>query len=283
MATRGRIISVEPGTVRPPRYHLYAPDVCAAMPPLVFVPGSSGDPAAQFRALLPLARARQSALLVPDFRGRRFRGYQRLAAAGSGMASAWALRHTLADAALIGDMAFHRFDLAGFSGGAQFAHRYALFFPSDVCRLVVVAAGWYTWLDPDMPFPDGTSSAESSAGRPADLGGFLNIPMRVMVGEHDVVRDARLRTATRLDRLQGTNRVERAVRWAAHVTAAASGRGLGREVLVEYLPGTTHSFRTAMGRGGLGARMIKFLSEGAASGAPHASAGKGGRRCSSIA
>jgi len=40
--------------------------------------------------------------------------------------------------------------LFGFSGGGQFVHRYAAFYPERILRAVAGAAGWYLWPDKDL-------------------------------------------------------------------------------------------------------------------------------------
>ena len=58
---------------------------------------------------------------------------------------------------------FGRVDLVGFSGGAQFAHRFAMLYPGCVRRVVVAAAGWYTYIDPSRPFPLAAAPATPAA------------------------------------------------------------------------------------------------------------------------
>ena len=47
------------------------------------------------------------------------------------------------------------FYLFGFSGGAQFAHRYVLAHPDRVAAAGIGAAGWYTFPDSATPYPYG--------------------------------------------------------------------------------------------------------------------------------
>jgi pimeloyl-ACP methyl ester carboxylesterase len=86
-------------------------------------------------------------MLAPEFSHDRFPGYQRLDN-GRGLTRA--------------DLAFNRMlmslgsdlqvpgwtlDMFGYSGGAQFCHRYALCYPSRTRSLVPTGAGWYTFPD----------------------------------------------------------------------------------------------------------------------------------------
>jgi pimeloyl-ACP methyl ester carboxylesterase len=257
-ARGGFVISTTSGGVPRLRYHLCAPEGCTRHAPLVFVHGMSSKPVEQFKALLPYAMRRGTALLVPEFRRPELRGYQRLAGRDGRLEAAVAFDAVLADAADYLGMPFGTFDLAGFSGGAQFAHRYALMGTGKVRRLVVAAAGWYTYLDSARAFPYGVRSRNGSEKR-CDIRRFLELPVRVMVGEEDVKRSSNLRTTSRTDHEQGMHRLERALRWVDHLGGVARNQGMPSKVTLELLPQTTHSFREAMVRGQFGERLFRFL------------------------
>src|SRR5690606_11819874 len=98
--------------------------------------------------------------------------------------------------------------LFGYSGGAQFAHRFALLHPHRVDRLCVCAAGWYTWpADHEQSFPIGLGrrrSGGSDLGHLArsNLDRFLRLPVSVAVGERDDRPDALTRGGSEVDVLQ---------------------------------------------------------------------------------
>jgi pimeloyl-ACP methyl ester carboxylesterase len=240
--------------------HAYLPGEQAALPPIVLVHGAARRALEQFRTFIPFAAEADRVLLAPDFGDDRFVGFQQLAGREGSLSAAnefhRAISETAARLAVSGDQV----DLIGFSGGAQFAHRYAMLFPELVRRLVVVSAGWFTYLDAERPFPRGIGQSPATAGQTVDVEAFLRVPMRVMVGEKDLIRDPLLRTSPRMDRRQGFNRVVRANRWVQHLQAEASARGLRADVSLELLPDTAHSFRQAIARGGLGERALGFLS-----------------------
>lgn len=76
-----------------------------------------------------------------------------------------------------------RFQLYGFSAGAQFAHRYLLLTGAPRVDLVVAdSGGWYTLPDPTQDYPCGLGGAapEEEALRSA-----LGHPLVVDVGQHD--------------------------------------------------------------------------------------------------
>jgi pimeloyl-ACP methyl ester carboxylesterase len=248
-----------PSRSLPLGYRAFVPDGAAGGPPLVVVHGRSGRAARHFHAFLPAAIRLNLPVIVPTFDPDRFHGYQRLAGAEGPLAALRALHATLDDAHQALGVDTSHVDLLGFSGGAQFAHRHALLAPEQVRRLVVAAAGWYTLLDPARGFPYGTAAAPASGGVAADVDAFLRIPVHVLVGERDVVREASLRSSGAINRQQGPNRLTRALRWIDHVEDAARLRGVESCITFDLLPGCGHSFAEAVRRGSLVERALGFL------------------------
>lgn len=148
----------------------------------------------------------------------------------------------------------------GFSGGAQFAHRFALLHPERVSSLCLAAAGWYTMPDASRRYPYGVRTHPLGAAA-YDLDRYLAIDRHVFVGEDDVLRDASLRQSPRLDRDQGVNRVERARRWIERMDAASAARGaMPHRSTLDILPGLGHSFgRSARRKVDLPARVMSRL------------------------
>lgn len=227
--------------------------------PLVLVHGTGRGANRQFRAFLPTAIARGIPLIAPVFPPERFAGYQSLGGSDGPLAAMAAFVATLDDASSYLQVPTDRVDLLGFSGGAQFVHRFAMLAPSHVLRAVVVSAGWYTYLDDHRPFPRGVAPSDESGGRPVDIEAFLRIPVHVLVGERDVERDASLRTGESIDRRQGRDRLTRALRWMDHLEEAAHARGLRPAVSFDLLTDSGHSFSEAVARGGLVARAFDVL------------------------
>jgi pimeloyl-ACP methyl ester carboxylesterase len=240
----------------PLKYHLFLPAADTRRPLLVLVHGVSTEPETLVELLAVEAAKHGRPLMTPHFADDAFDEYQRLGPATSPLESARALVTALNEA-------FDRIgapqapvDLMGFSGGAQFVHRFGLFFPKLVRRLVIAAPGWYSWLDPDEPYPYGIGPSAASENLAPDVAAFLRIPKMVAVGEDDTKRDRQLRTG-RVD-AQGRNRLERARKWVAHINEQAERRG-GVRTRLEVLPDTHHNVTRAVRRGGLGTKMFKFL------------------------
>jgi pimeloyl-ACP methyl ester carboxylesterase len=242
----------------PLNYRAFVPSRRSPGPPLVLVHGRRRAATHQFRAFLPMAIARGVALIAPTFPLQQFSGYQFLGGADGPLCARDALLGTLDDARKHLGMVTDEVDLVGFSGGAQFAHRFAMSAPDRVRRAVVAAAGWYTYLDEDRPFPRGTGAFAAGSER-VDVAAFLRIPVHVLVGDRDVGRGPSLRTGPSIDRRQGVNRIARALRWTDHLEDVARARDLASRVSFDLLADTGHSFTEAVERGGLVARTFDFL------------------------
>ncbi|NIA72423.1 hypothetical protein HBA54_27930 [Pelagibius litoralis] len=148
-----------------------------------------------------------------------------------------------------------KFDLAGYSGGAQFAHRFAMLYPQLVSRLTVASAGWYTFPD-KATYPYGLSArpGRSDDWGPrlaAGLDQFLRIPVQVCVGADDNIQDPNTRSGPEIDRQQGKDRVTRGIHWAESLREAAEARGLTPAVEFDLLSDCGHDFRACVQRGGL--------------------------------
>jgi pimeloyl-ACP methyl ester carboxylesterase len=247
-------------------YHLFVPGRQLPQRLLCCVHGVTSDPAEQIQALTPLAAEHGVPLMAPQFPRPDYKGYQRLASIEQPLGAAAAFHEAVLHALRRLDSKLVPVDMMGFSGGAQFIHRYAMLFPQRVRRLVVAAAGWYTYLDPERQFPEGIAPSELSGGMPVAVDDFLRLPIRVMIGERDVERDTQLRSGRRTDRQQGEHRLERAIRWVEHLRQEAKKRGIDADISLELLPRVGHSFREAMARARYGQRTFAFLQQQAGAG-----------------
>lgn len=72
-----------------------------------------------------------------------------------------------------------RFGLSGFSGGAQFAHRFWYLHPDRVASLAVAAPGAVTLLDFDTPWPRGVQDENVQVER------LKQTPITIVVGDED--------------------------------------------------------------------------------------------------
>ncbi|MFJ5088048.1 alpha/beta fold hydrolase [Streptomyces sp. NPDC088674] len=78
-----------------------------------------------------------------------------------------------------------RFHLHGFSGGGQFAHRFACLHPGRLASLSVGAPGRVTPFDPATPWPRGTADAKRLFGHEAAPARLREVPVQFVIGADD--------------------------------------------------------------------------------------------------
>ncbi|MBV1786826.1 alpha/beta hydrolase [Marinobacterium sp. D7] len=208
---------------------------------LVAVHGISRNYRSQAAAFRSMADRLGVCLIAPLFDTEHFPNYQRLAAkpgqrradqAFSMLLLVWQTARSLPE------LKIHLF---GYSGGAQFAHRYACLYPERIATLSACSAGWYTLPSPEIPYPYGLKNWPRWLSTPrADE--FIRLPVLGLVGELDCQRDASLRKSARLDRCQGGNRIERIEAWIAHINRRRSELGITSQALLQLMPGLGHDF-----------------------------------------
>ena len=238
----------------------------ATQPPIVAIHGIQRGAEDIVRAFAARAAAEGRAVIAPVFDEANWQGYQRVVAPRRADLALMALLEELAGA---GVGPTRRFTLFGFSGGAQFAHRFALLYPHRIERLVAAAAGWYTMPDATAAFPYGLCDEDDrrtpwGARCSAALGAFLQVPVTVLVGAHDDHPDRSTRSTPALDRQQGPDRLSRARCWVQAVSDAASRRGLPPRVSLEILPACGHDFLACAAHGGLVEHVFDAAGEDAA-------------------
>jgi pimeloyl-ACP methyl ester carboxylesterase len=215
--------------------------------PLVAVHGIGRGARDMAEAFAARAAAQGRVVIAPLFDEARWNGYQRAVAPRRADRALLALVDELADEGVTGADGF---DLFGYSGGAQFAHRFAMLFPRRICRLSVCAAGWWTLPDAAEAFPYGLGGAWGERLE-AGLDRFLSLDIAVSVGADDDQADAATRSGPALDARQGRDRVARARAFASALRDAAARRGLPEPRLsLTALPGCGHDF-LACARAGL--------------------------------
>lgn len=229
---------------------------------LVVVHGISREPDVMLRWLAPMADVHGYTLVAPEFDAYAFSDFQRLGRAGCGERADLALLNMIATArAFLGDDAAPPPHLLGFSGGAQFGHRFVYAHPGCVASATLVAAGWYTPPHFRRPFPGGLGPCDGLAGLEFDGEALARTPLLLMAGKRDTVADRNVRSTPRLNRQQGHHRLARArwfhrrlTRFAESVEGAATHR-------FHELPRSGHDFAEAVREGGLSERLFEFLAE----------------------
>lgn len=250
-----RVLQADPSQ----EYLVYVPSSCGDHAPLVVsVHGVSRNADQHIRLLAAYCDMYGAVLVAPIFSVEQHPDYQRLGRVGRGKRADNALHMIVAEAAAMTGAAAERFHLFGFSGGAQFAHRYMMANPHRVAGAVVASAGWYTFPDATQRFPYGIRMNKTLPNVRFDAEEFLSVPVTVIVGEHDDSQSG-LRRSARLDRDQGVTRIERARRWVAAMKAAAEAHHLDSKVAYAEMANCDHSFQRSILRGGLGDKVFQAL------------------------
>ncbi len=224
------------------QYLVYLPeDVNHELEPIVFVHGYKRRAEEQVQQLKPLSDATRRAIIAPCFTVEQHKRYQRLGKGIDGLRADRYFDACLNEAARYYGLQTERFLLVGYSGGAQFGHRYAMIYPHRVASLIAIAAGWYTYPDPNTSYPYGIATAGKLRAVRMNPEAFLRIPMTVLVGANDL-DSVNLRRSSRLDRHQGKNRVERARRWVLAMRMAARLYRVDATISYQEVPEISHSF-----------------------------------------
>ncbi|SMO43958.1 alpha/beta fold hydrolase [Paracoccus laeviglucosivorans] len=224
--------------------------------PLLALHGISRDANAIRRGFLAETLGSGRVLVTPRFGRKHWPHFQRIGRARPDLA----VLELLAQAGRHGDFDTGKFALFGYSGGAQFVHRFAMLYPGRVAALHVAAAGWYCLPDPTVAWPAGLGRAKGPVApianlKLAQLDAFLRLPVRLYVGTRDDAREPALRQGRRLDAIQGRTRIERAQNYLLAFANAARQRGIRPDISLTLLPGCGHDFTECAREGGL-ARLV---------------------------
>lgn len=247
-----RVLESDPGQ----EYLVYVPSTGARNAPVVVsVHGISRNADQHARLLSAYCDLHGAVLVAPLFDAVQHPDYQRLGRQGRGKRADLALHRILSEVATTTGAAADRIHLFGFSGGAQFAHRYTMAHPHRVASAVFASAGWYTLPNPTRRFPHGTRPSKKLSDIRFDAEEYLCVPMTVLVGTNDV-EQAGLRQSKRLDAEQGVSRVERARSFVAAIEAAAEAHYMEPLIRYEEIENCDHSFKRSILRSGLGERVF---------------------------
>jgi len=209
----------------------------APLPLLVAVHGTGRRPEATRDRFARFAEEHEVAVLAPLFPmgvgdPDDVDNYKNLVYAGTRFDEV--LLGMIADAAQRWRIESERFLLAGFSGGGQFAHRFAYLHPDRLHAVSIGAPGRVTLPDAE-PWPLGIGGVHGLFGRDVDLDALTAIPHQIIVGGEDDARETlAIAASDGREARAGTTRVERAQTLARELAA----RGVPVETVV--VPGVAH-------------------------------------------
>ena len=192
---------------------------------------------------------RHVSIIAPLFTRERFGQYQQMRIRKPGQTrSDAALIRLLEEIAREQKIPIERFRLFGFSGGAQMAHRFAMFHAERVERMCAVSAGWYSLPRPDLAYPYGIGNGQ---GEPLIGPEFLDIPTTVIVGNRDTRIDESVRQDPEIVEKQGRNRLRRARCYVRAASAYADSLGKAGRPQILTLHGVSHDFTQCVAEGDL--------------------------------
>ena len=264
-AINSRLDSVQVLTsVREPQcpYLLYVPEsIDRNLPVLVTVHGISCNAEEHIDAFSAYAENFGFIVVAPVFSAGDFRGYQRLGYSkrNPGQRSDLALHAIMDDVAVNTGCDTRRFLLFGYSGGGQFAHRFAMAYPDRVIAAALGAPGWFTFPRKRTLFPRGLASEKTGLDLGFQPAQFLRVPMSVCVGEYDNQRDPALNTSSRIDAQQGKTRFERGQRWVEIMRKSARNSGFDTRYEFRSLPQSGHAFEQCVNQGHMIEHVLKFF------------------------
>ncbi len=207
----------------------------------------------------PWAEEHGLIVLAPFFSKQRMPRYQKTLRGSNGECPLDALELTIDHFLRWSDIEPARKYLFGYSGGAQFAMRYALRGRVAFEKLVLAAPGWFTMPEPGLPFPYGLGPSIAAGTKLPDLDRLIGTPTLVVVGSEDTRRDNSLNREPIVDNTQGQTRLERAYRWIEAMHGAADRIGARRQSEMKVLPGAGHDFEDSMKSHGLGTIVCDWL------------------------
>jgi pimeloyl-ACP methyl ester carboxylesterase len=208
-------------------------------PVMIAVHGISRNAAEMAKRFADNPAFRHWTIVAPLFEKGRFGQYQQMLAKPGQQRSDLALLRLLDQLNHEWGVEADKIYLFGFSGGAQFVHRFALLYPERVAAVVAVSAGWYVMPDTQAEWPYGIGSG---CPRPVTLADALAVPMTIAVGEQDLRLDGSVRQSPQINMIQGETRVRRAKRWSKAMNFIANELHGAPSVELKLLAGGVHDF-----------------------------------------
>lgn len=259
----GKVIKRRLEGMLPLDYYVYAP-ASGQRHDRVFISihGISRNAEQQLHGFAAQAEAWGAVMIAPLFPASSFPSYQRLGTSAHEQRADLALDQVLQDAGAWLGITPRPLHIFGFSGGGQFLHRYAMFYPDRLAKMVLGAPGWYTFPDPERQYPLGLRSGGEWPHLRFTPRKFLQIPTLVLVGDEDDVRDEDLNTARRIESFQGLNRVERGQRWINAMRSLARAYNIPSDYRFETVPNASHAFESYLAYPPFGELVFRFLFNG---------------------
>lgn len=142
---------------------------------------------------------------------------------------------------------WRRFAIFGFSGGAHFAHRFAILHPRRLWAAAVGAPGSVTLLDPTRDWWVGIRDLEQRFGIAFDREALARVPVQMLVGDADLETWEITHREGSPHWMQGANDAGR-TRPERLQALRASFEAAGVTVRFDLVPGVSHDRMKVLGR-----------------------------------
>jgi pimeloyl-ACP methyl ester carboxylesterase len=137
------------------------------------------------------------------------------------------------------DIKSNQYRIYGHSGGSQFVHRFLLLRgDSRIDKAVMANAGFYTFLDPDIPYPFGIKNLNISDEQ---LEAFLWKKNAILLGDQDTDPRHRSLNRTKQAKKQGKHRFERGTNFFFNLVRLGESKQLPFRWRYEVVKGVEHS------------------------------------------
>lgn len=140
------------------------------------------------------------------------------------------------------------FLLHGFSGGGQFAHRFAYLHPHRLAALSVGAPGNVTVPDDALPWWRGTGGLADLAGTPLDLAALRRLPVQLVIGAEDTDEAGVLTAPGSPHWMEGINEAGRDRRTLLRTLETALRAHGVDDLTVDVVPGVAHEGFRVLGQ-----------------------------------
>lgn len=224
-------------------YYYVPPAIRPDTPVIVAVHGISRNAAEHLAKLRPIAEEIGAVIIAPYFSREHYPRYQLLADPKTGTRSDLALIDIMNDIFQHFGMPIAKFYLVGFSGGAQFAHRFALYHSNWVRHCISCSAGWYTYPNFNESYPLGIKHA-SGPDKLSVHHEWSKVKHDVIVGSNDTLVEPSLNMTKPVIVTQGVGRRERAHRWVKAMNEARR-QNKNQAAFLTEIDGLGHDFSEA--------------------------------------
>jgi len=258
---KSQIISASLKACPAMKYLYFVPNNKRINNTIVLIHGISRNAIEIIETFTKLANENNCLLIAPIFSKQHATDYQRLGRIGKGPRADYLLMSVINEVNNTLNIESNPYDLFGFSAGAQFAHRFAFAYPTEVKKVALVAAGWYTLPIENIDYPIGLKLTNQFNDITFEPLRFLRTKLKVFIGENDIERKKGFNTNKIIDELQGENRRFRASFWVELMNQSCQKYNIQNNITLEILKGVGHDFMSCELKGDLSEKVYQWFNQ----------------------